>query len=297
VEGCFPGGDPEEDLAVRVAKLVGHTGESPLSDNDTADTGTIEKWREILRLCTAICAAKDVDSVLLAILTPKENESRQIARARAILALSCLADEPNVSVVVAKQVIRATAQQVCREDVGARNRKSSLNAVGMELIGTPWAEEFCVALVVRYYKDLSLDAAVLASSIGSARALTESSGISQWLAGQIAVLRRECELNATYAALCIMGLAHRRQIVLIPGLVEALTERLSGSEPMTVVVAWALAWLARQSSGIYARGKIWKPSRAELDQLAVRRVSLSNPVAVRFVSSILEEEEVGHVWT
>jgi hypothetical protein len=110
----------------------------------------------------------------------------------------------------------------------------------MELTSTRWAEVFRAALMDRFYKTLSLDTASMASSIGTSNIARDEAQIVQWLSEQIEKLRRESESDAAYSALCIMTVAFEGRAVLVPGLVEALIERLSGSEPMSVAAAWAL---------------------------------------------------------
>jgi hypothetical protein len=138
-EGCFPGYYSKESLAAHVAKLAGLTGEIKFSERSLPEVEVVETWCEVLRLCATICSTKDVHPVLLAILTPQENETPQIYRARAILALSCLADEPNISTAVAEQIIQVATRQAGERDAGDTG-KTGLSAAGMELtlpLGTP----------------------------------------------------------------------------------------------------------------------------------------------------------------
>jgi HEAT repeat protein len=101
VDRCFPSA-PVCSLAKNVAPLAGRTGQA---------TGGGATWQEVLPLCVTACSNDDVDDVLNAILEPAPGENSQMtARARVIIAMKCLLDEPHVSTRMAHRVLEALAR-------------------------------------------------------------------------------------------------------------------------------------------------------------------------------------------
>lgn len=150
VDGCFPDRDRSRSLAQHVATLAGKTGEVHDSRFGTKETGVIENWREALRLCSTICLNDDVEEILLAILNPLRGEDAAITtRPRAVMAASCLADEPNVGDEVAKTILRKLAEQI----MGSHKETSgSLNTAIMDLAKSRWAELLRSALIQEFWK-------------------------------------------------------------------------------------------------------------------------------------------------
>lgn len=114
VDGRFPGRDRSRGLAEEVAPLAARIEEV------AGEPVVVEHWREALRLCVSCCKDDDVDSVITAILTPRESEDPVVtARPRAILAALCLADEPNISEALAHEVLETFGGQVRSDEGGS----------------------------------------------------------------------------------------------------------------------------------------------------------------------------------
>jgi predicted NACHT family NTPase len=143
IEGRFPGRDKQQSLAHYIAPLPGeievYDGERAVKDN----------WREVLRLCVACCNDDDVDNVLMAILAPLETEnSEETARPRAILAASCLVDEPNVSDETAQIVLKRFVRQIAESEESMGGNHLRLTVV--DLAGSEWEEELRHFLTVEF---------------------------------------------------------------------------------------------------------------------------------------------------
>jgi hypothetical protein len=150
VEGRFLGRDRSCSLAENVAPLAGRTTEVE-NDFEGKELVVTENWREALRLSVASCNDDDVDSVLKAILTPLEDENDGVtARPRAVLAVLCLVDEPNVSDIVAKAVILKFIEQIGENDGHAPF--TSLDAAAIELTSSRWVDIFQDFLTEELFK-------------------------------------------------------------------------------------------------------------------------------------------------
>ena len=75
-----------------------------------------DNWIGPLRLCVKICRDDEVDSVLLAITTPQNNESASVSHFRIIIGALCLADEPNVSKQTAELILRKFTRYSRKKD-------------------------------------------------------------------------------------------------------------------------------------------------------------------------------------
>lgn len=296
VDGRFPSRDPRQNLAAHVVPLAGRTIEMTFTEGGPKETEVVENWREALRLCAAICSDDDVDGVLLSILTPQVNDTSAVARARAILAALCLADEPNASDEVADQVLRTLAKQVAGQD-GKGPVETGIDAAAMELAGTRWANALCAALGDEFClrePHTRWNPGGMLAMVSAENADPDKAGLTNLLIEQTRRLCDEDEREAIRAALCVMHLSFRDKAQLIPGLVDILLKRLAGSAPMAHAAGWALGWL---NGGYYTAYKdgIWQPKPGEMESLIVFVSNpKSDPYAVRYLTWILGREKVEH---
>ena len=148
LDGRYPSRDKSLSLAEQVAPLAGQIKETDGLYGPEWDV--VESWRETLRLLVADCGYDDVDATLLAILHPLEGENHgHTARARAVLATLCLADEPNVGEDTAVEVLEAFAKQVDVND-GTGEEVTSVGKAVLELISGPWVEHLKQSLIQEY---------------------------------------------------------------------------------------------------------------------------------------------------
>jgi energy-coupling factor transporter ATP-binding protein EcfA2 len=247
VDGCFPGRDVKRSLANYVAPLAGCiTIEEPLTKTGIKEIAVVENWREALRLCSAICRNDEVDSVLLAILTPLDGETEGTSRARSILATLCLADEPNVSETTVRDVFQAFARNIEKDDGGIRIRTGTDKAAS-EVAGTRWASHLSTALAGEYCRRKDVDRYEVGSLCGlvcTSNAKITGISTEEWLQHLTRNLSNGNEQEVIEAALAVMRLAYEKEVNITPNLTDVLLRRMNGSEPQAQASAWALAWLA-----------------------------------------------------
>ncbi len=291
VDGRFPGRDPYRSLAEHVAPLAGRTAETAYTAHGPKEIAVIESWREPLRLCIATCLDKDVDSLLRAILAPLEGEPESNARARAIMAALCLADEPNAGEAVAGEVLQGFARQIKERD-GVGSIGTGVDAAAMELAGTRWKEELCSILVQDFKHrrgDIRIALGSLASTVGSSDAPEDSNNLNTWLREQTERIRRGSPLEAIQSALNIMDLAFRKKALMVPDLVEGLLDMLTGTQAMALAAAWALGWLG---GGVRDEKPLWEPTEKDIEPISnyIGNVN-ADPDAIRFLTWILRGEK------
>ena len=112
MKGRYPHRDASLSLGEAIAPLAGLTTQD---DDAPGELGISENWREALQLCVAVCEDDDVDDAIEAIV-PLPGEDPAVARPRALLAASCLTDEPNVSEDVARAVLEALCAVIDERD-------------------------------------------------------------------------------------------------------------------------------------------------------------------------------------
>ncbi len=253
----------------------------------------------MLRLCVACCGDDDVDDVLMAILTPLDGEDPdQTARPRAILAVLCLADEPNVSDETAQEVLRMFAQQV-RERDGTGGIRTAVDSAAMELAASEWNKMLRLALTEEFRKRepfIRLEPGGLCGMIGETLVPDEDKKRRQWFEEQVTELNSGNDLEVIDAALTFMKMAYQNKIQLIPGMVEGLLPMLDKNGPSACAGAWALAWVAQAPPWAkYRDAKIWTPTQKEITKfIALVSNSSSDIEAVRWAIYILGDTKDPH---
>jgi len=243
VRGHFPGHDKTKRLAERIAPLAGITVEK------NQEFVVSENWREALRLCIASCNDDDVDEAIEAILTPLATEdAEKIARPRAVLAVLCLADEPNVSDAIGKQVLQQFARQVGENDARTEKAETSLDTAAMELTHSVWArklqeeliKEFCQREVQTCWNPGGLCSMMSEEIIF---ALSDSSSEIEKLIEQLDCANgRDIIMNS----LTLMNIAYSKHFPteLVSIALDKLSFLLNQSDAMAHAIAWAMGWLA-----------------------------------------------------
>jgi HEAT repeat protein len=288
VQGHYRGRNPGQTLAQAIAPLAGQVGESEFGPFADKETAVVENWREALRLCLATCNDSDVDAALLAILRPLPEET-STARARAVLAALCLADEPNVSQTLAQEVLQRLAEQV-RDDDGGGRTFTSLDAAAMELAASRWTGLLGEYLLDEFFRSETEQRVYPGGLYGMVRetqAPTEAFEFSAWLAQQAVQLAAGNESEAAAVALTVMTLTFRGKNCQVPGVADGLVQRLAGSAPMSHAAAWALAWMNTKQHEEPA----WHPNPGQLEQLlAAAGHPGCDSEALRWLSEIFQTE-------
>ena len=294
LDGQFPGRDRNRSLAQNVASLAGLT---PVSGQpaDNKESITAEQWREAIRLCVACLrnSSRDdeVDDIILAILQPLEGEdANRSARHRAILAVLCLADEPNVSNEVANKVltefVRQVATSLAEELFGDPAAKDALSELG----GSQWAAALRSILIDHFIQDsgaLRLSVAFLYSMLADASVPKAPDEMRLWIAERGQRLRDQEPRVAIEAALDLVGLDSRESVPVEPWVVAELLKGLAGPPPLQACAALDLGILNDES-----RGELrWRPSPEEIEKLAaVLADSATDSSALFVVCTILSGE-------
>ncbi len=291
VQGHYRERDKHKSLAVAIAPLAGLVSEIKFGKLGNKDTAVVENWRESLRLCLAACNDDDVEQALLAILHPLPNESGTV-RPRAVLAALCLADEPNVSEAVAQEVLQTLTVQVGGND-GEGFISTSLDAAAMELAASRWVDLLGECLLNEFFlRDAEQRSCFggLYAMIRERQTPLEEPVFSSLLAELTARLPNGTEREAAVIALTVMLLSFRDKSCLVPGMVDGLVLRLSGSAPMSHAAAWALMWMNGGFHVGYQKDK-WHPSVEQLELLlAVVADPGCDSNVVRFLSEIFKRE-------
>jgi HEAT repeat protein len=116
----------------------------------------------------------------------------------------------------------------------------------------------------------------------------DANALTSWLLEQAARLQNADEVEAMRAALGIMELAFEGRAHPVPGLIQGLLGRLSGSPPMSHAAAWALCGINRAPSN-----KAWQPSEGEIASMLVFVSEPSaDPYATLYIVWILGVEKV-----
>ncbi len=264
VQGHFPGHNSDSYLAERIAPLAGQVVKSK-GEYGGVELAVTENWREALRLCIACCNDSDVDKALLAILTPLEGEqSEKIQRPRAILALLCLADEPNVSYDVAMQVISAYINILVVEDYDSI-RKTIAYKAAKELAVSDWQQSLIEPLIAELMRIDGEPRSGLGSFIGNIlepQLSAEDLVSKQWMEQQVSYLQQS-EAKAIEAALTIIQVAFSGKVQMVVGLMDALLAMLDKSKASAHAAAWALLELSEGHKG----NQVWQPEATELNKL------------------------------
>jgi HEAT repeat protein len=270
VEGRFPNRDKSLSLPERIAALAGQT-ELKFSPFFGKKEHTVsENWREALRLCISCCNDDDVDEALNAIVTPLGNEDAAItARPRAILAGSCLADEPNVSEEMALEVLQKLVGQVQDRD-GSDEVDTSLDAVAIEFARSEWAERLQVLLVAEFCQRDAKNRSNfggLCAIIGETLVPYEPDLLTQWFDNAIVELNSNNEeAKAIEKALTILAVAFndfsgREGLSESMGfkLVHALINMLGRAAHVAHAAAWTLNWVVKGNSKKYGNTTYYCP--------------------------------------
>lgn len=290
VDGRFPGRDRSRSLAGNVAPLAARIREIEILPFEEAEAADTENWREALRLCVASCNDDDVDDVFRAILTPLQNEDRQItARPRAVLAALCLADEPNVSDEVAHAVLHSLIEQVETND-GTGYVDTGLDAAALELAVSQWGERLTFLLAEEFCRrdvaDRGAAGGVCAMvSVPSTR--QNEAEVRVWVEKASFQIASDNGATAVTSALSVMELAFQGRACLVPGLTQGLLSMLAENDHSAHAAAWALGWLNNEKMGTDA----WQPTVEERDQIVS---FVGNPYsdaeAARYLMWILARE-------
>lgn len=262
LDGRYPGRDKTKSIIDKVRQLA--EGLYIQDHVDLEDDKSISRsWRETIRLLVAECKDDDVDSVLLAILDPLTSRlADRAGQSRAILAVSCLADEPNVSEEAAKEILNRFALALANM-YKPRTRKYFLlaNKIALEVAQSLWKPVLKQCLIEEYRKQP-------AASRGNPGSVWGAIEAASWPSEEIEIRKScdelRCRLVSTddeeciSAALAIMSIAYNEKPMFLEGIVPSLFDLLSRGGVYANASAWAIAWLGG-GFPTSRRPSFWKP--------------------------------------
>lgn len=277
LEGRFPGHRQGTAFAERVRPLARRI--TSLLGPSASERLMADSWREVLRFCVATCHDDDVDPVLQVVLEPNSNEE---AHARAILALLCLADEPNVSRETAASILRRFAEEVDNRD---GSQETGDTRATLEAASSIWLEPLRATLVGEFIRR-EPDTREAVNGLLH-KLVTVPAGEAErlaWMERQVAALKESSSAESIAAALAIQAAAFRGQAEMVPGLVQGLTALVSRGPAAADAACWALGGLSRAFRGSPPR---WTPTSQEFETLLPYMTNLhSDPPALIAVVSI-----------
>lgn len=273
LDGRYPERNKANSIAMQVAPLAGSVSiPTPQDKHAPIDEVEVpESWREALRLLVADCKDDDVDDVLMAIVTPLENEDvAQTERPRSILAALCLADEPNASEEMAVSILESLAKSIGEEDGNGRIR-SSLDRAAVEVAGSIWATHLKRVLIDEFYRRTPMwrwhpGGLAGVTAIATWRRTGKAAGelftdVGKWLASPD-------ERDKAIACLTVMEAAFEGDISCpeeIPRVLIDLAAR--SSPPLCQAAVWALGWLAIGGTSKTDQRPQWTASQDEVEMI------------------------------
>jgi len=155
VDGKVPDFDPECTVYERISPLLEELEKESQQVRSwmVSDESIIaSKWHEPLKLCVASCNSREASNVLLGMISHESSSSMKgIARARAIMAASCLAEEPDISLELGKKILNKVIDSLEESDVFDFKANTSLDKVADELIHSEvWKNEFANCVKYRF---------------------------------------------------------------------------------------------------------------------------------------------------
>lgn len=281
MNGLYPGFQERLHLPEHIDKLADEvdTITRKIHNSRTEIESVIaEKWQEPVRLCIAGYDHIDVDDVLLSLLADKGDS--EIGRARAVLAASCLLDEPDVDISTTRTVLENLMKYV--QDFDAWNtspdaRKTSMDDVVWELgQRKAWADllkEIVVAAFINQpantvnrfvYGRVFLLGCNSQKIVDSLDEASFDDLVKQLTTGN--------QTEIVSSALILMDAAFNNRLAFNPLLLNTLIDvMVKGTPPVQTAASWAFRWLVTS----YHNRKIqWQPDAEQAKQIYA---FLSNP--------------------
>jgi HEAT repeat protein len=266
IDGCYPDRDRTKSLADTIAPLAGRLTDEKDARNDR-DVSVSESWSETLRLCVAACPNDDVDGVIRAIAHPYAGEDhRATKRPRSVLASLCLADDPNVSEEVVREVIEQLVSEIDHRD-GNEGTDTGISSAIKELSTSRWAGILRSTLLETFCRTNSAYRSNLGFLYGTV--VTNSLDLEPedtrmaWVENEFTRLFFEDKRDQVDALLSINAVSRHHQVTAPQRLIERLLAQLTHSAPVALAAASTLATLNSDKQ----KQAAWKPLPQELDTI------------------------------
>jgi len=246
VDGVYPDRAVSEELTSAIGRIAGRMDEVEEKAGDR-EVVTAENWREAVRLAVANARYDEADEALLAVLSPAEAQVTT-RRARAVLAASCLADEPKVSKEVAWDVVVSLAEIVDRTD--RRFTSTALYTAAQGVMSSRWGDDLRDALVEEFRRRDPAERGIVGGVLG--KLIAARLGTSDDIEAAVAELNSEAPEDGVSISLLLAAAAAapdamgRRRPDASPQMVD-LVLHLLDRDPSSVQAA--LTYLRSASSG------------------------------------------------
>lgn len=288
VQGHYRNRNKNYSQAQVVQPLAGQVGKVR-GEGSTYHSSVVENWREPLRLCIAASNDNDVNESLLAILRQMPNEVKGIKRARTILAVLCLADEPNVTDEVVHEVLSdfiALINAVYKEAGAERVYHEAAES----LAASRWGGQFSSYLLNSFFEqddERKYPVGGLYATVQELNAPTEKIERENWFASKVIVLENCDERAATGIALHVVEAAYFNSVKFrkVSALASSLIRHLSENFATNHAISWALGWMLDHWK--------WKPNQSQLNALlCVLSKGACDSASVFWMAKIFERSKV-----
>lgn len=224
-----------------------------------------DSWREPLRLSVTACNDAEVDAMFTAIRRPAKKEASSKIH-RNLFAALCLADEPNIGLSLAQDILHDFAAIVGADngepmefrEFGQFNHQQ----VGLEISASIWGEALQGALL-ESFKNINAECrwqtGSLIGLLEFSRAPSDPKPLELWLRNKITLLHPDNEDAALRFSFYISHIVRAGIDFGVAGLPEALIQCAGINKPLTHAAALALGLLNQHDK--------WRPTSIELRKL------------------------------
>ena len=264
IDGRYKGRNKKLSLAEQISELAGTV------DTSDKETTITESWRETLRLLVSDCKDDDIDEVLSAIMTPLPTEDQNVTkRPRAILAASCLADEPNVGEDLADKILDNFCSEIQIKD-GSGNLSTSLDYASDQIAASHWKNKLQEKLLDYFFKtDGELRyriGGVLACAAYKLNTSTFEDATSIF-EDTLERLNSNCVRDRVFACLEIMQKAFSKNLDRKKELSNIIIKLTENGVYETTAATWALVWLAGGWGDKSKDRNNWRPNKGDVEHL------------------------------
>jgi hypothetical protein len=282
LQNCVPSRRQWTDLAFQVSALAGQVVKSHNFDSGNRETSVVDRWVEPLRLCVARANAHEAQEAFRAILGNDCRHSDSASRkARAVLAMSCLADGTNPGLIMARETFRTFVSLIDNLDGGIAPSSFAAKAL-MSFADSRWAEILTEHLIEEFSSRPVGNRSGIGSLTGHfiVRVLfaqySHGKPDLQLVSAAAGDLSGAADNNRTIiAALTFQALSRRTDISTVPivsaGVPDKLLRLLNASPDVAFAAALALQVISQRSLGVFLEDE-----RIELIAAALRQVEASD---------------------
>jgi|GEM_PF-2890655 len=272
--GRYPGCKLNTSVSERIAPLLQENEVENYEINSRIkvnETLISSKWYEPLKICISACTSSDAEEALLSIIDREkvENDNNKL-RARALLAASCLADEPDISLDIGLEVLENLLNQVNENDGYNNEANTGLDKAILKLIKSEGWQVYTInALLQKYLSITDFQRTHIGSLYMFAEAFHPTAKNKPELEFVLKDLEDNDELKIVRSFLSITNLLYSRYDEIkkdldVLRISNLIFEKIHTSPAAASAAIWALNWLAYREK---ERDSILKISSSQLSYL------------------------------